>query len=173
MESSSLSHLGGSNLTLWASRLSPFNRPEFHICDRDNEPPANPKYQAHINAINGRNGCTAIATSKRELENYIHHEAIVEAYAEQNIEIELAGSFAPFDDVPTLKAQSVHAVNGGKPWDELKAEQQRKKESGAKRQINNAAVLRMTVARLAETDPDDEIRGWLTSISTKMAAVDG
>ncbi len=165
--------LGGSNLTLWASRLSPFNRPEFHICDRDNEPPAVPKYQAHINAINGRNGCTAIATNKRELENYIHHEAIVEAYAEQNIEIELAGPFAPFDDVPTLTARAVHAVNGSKPWAELKAEQQRKKESRAKHHINNAAVSRMTVARLAETDPDDEIRGWLTSISAMMAAVDG
>lgn len=165
--------LGGSNLTLWASRLSPFNRPEFHICDRDNEPPADPKYQAHINAIKVRDGCDAIATNKRELENYIHHKAIVEAYAEQNIEIELAGPFDPFDDVPTLTAQAVHAVNGGKPWAELKAEQQRKKESGAKRQINNAAVSRMTVARLAETDPDDEIRGWLTSISEMMAAVDG
>lgn len=164
--------LGGSNLTLWASRLSPFNRPEFHVCDRDNEPPADPKYQAHINAINARNSCAAIATNKRELENYVHHEAIVEAYAAQNIEIELAGPFAPFDDVPTLTAQAVHAVNGGNPWAQLKAEQQRKKESGAKRQINNAAVSRMTVARLAETDPDDEIRGWLSSISAMMAAVD-
>ena len=27
--------LGGSNLALWASRLTPLNRPEFHICDRD------------------------------------------------------------------------------------------------------------------------------------------
>ncbi|MCL7463879.1 hypothetical protein [Phaeovulum sp. NW3] len=76
------------------------------------------------------------------------------------------------DDVPTLTARAVHAVNGGKPWAELKAEQQRKKESSAKRQINNAAVSRMTVARLAETDPDDEIRSWLTAISNMMAAVD-
>ncbi|MAN59538.1 MAG: hypothetical protein CMC08_06850 [Flavobacteriaceae bacterium] len=80
--------------------------------------------------------------------------------------------FAPFDDVPTLTAQAEHAISGGKPWAELKADQQRKKESGAKRQVNNAAVLRMTVARLAETDPDDEIREWLSSISEMMAGVD-
>lgn len=164
--------LGGSNLTLWASRLSPLNRPEFHICDRDNTPPAPPKYQDHINAINAREGCSAIATSKRELENYVHHEAIVETYAEQNIEINFPGAFEAFDDVPTLTAQAVHAVNGGKPWVELNPDQQRRKESNAKRQINNGAVSRMTLDRLAETDPDNEIRGWLASISTMMAGVD-
>ena len=164
--------LGGSNLTLWASRLSPLKRPEFHVCDRDNEPPADPKYQAHIDAINVREGCEAIATNKRELENYLHHEAIVEAYAAQEIEIDLTDPFAPFDDVPMLTAKAVHAVNGDKPWDELKTDQRRKKESAAKRQINNAAVSRMTVARLAVTDPDDEIRGWLRSIADMMATVD-
>lgn len=164
--------LGGSNLTLWASRLSPFNRPEFHICDRDNAPPLDAKYQDHINAINARDGCYAIATNKRELENYVHHEAIIEAYADQNIGINFAGVFGAFDDVPTLTAQAVHAVNGGKPWAELKPDQQRKKESSAKRQINNGAVSRMTTARLAETDPDDEIRGWFASIAAMMAAVD-
>lgn len=165
--------LGGSNLTLWASRLSPFNRPEFHICDRDNKPPAPPKYQDHINAINTRKDCNATATNKRELENYVHHKAIIEAYAEQSIEINFPGPFDAFDDVPTLTAQAVYAVNSDKPWADLKAEQQRKKESGAKRQINNTAVSKMTVARLAETDPDNEIRGWLASISAMMAAVDG
>src|SRR5690606_2871055 len=71
---------GGSNLALWASRLTPLNRPEFHICDRDNAPPDPPKYSDHMATVNARDGCKAVVTQKRELENYLHSEAIREAY---------------------------------------------------------------------------------------------
>ncbi|MEO0915558.1 MAG: ATP-binding protein, partial [Pseudomonadota bacterium] len=98
--------LGGSNLALWATRLAPFNRPEFHICDRDNQPPADPKYVEHMAAINARPGCQAVATQKRELENYLHHDAIVEAYAQNNVAINFPGQFADFDDVPSMVAQA-------------------------------------------------------------------
>lgn len=163
--------LGGSNLALWASRLAPFNRPEFHICDRDNQPPADPKYAAHIVAINARADCQAVATQKRELESYIHHEAICEAYAQNQIAINFPGPFADFDDVPSVVAQAVHAVNGDGPWGDIDEEKRRKKESKVKRQLNAAAVRQMTVARLAHTDPNDEIRGWLATISQMMAGV--
>jgi hypothetical protein len=40
--------LGGSTLALWSSRLEQLNRPEFHLCDRDTQPPSPPKYQSYI-----------------------------------------------------------------------------------------------------------------------------
>jgi energy-coupling factor transporter ATP-binding protein EcfA2 len=163
--------LGGSNLALWASRLAPFNRPEFHMCDRDNQPPADPKYAAHIAAINARIGCQAVATQKRELESYLHHEAICEAYAQNQITITFPGPFADFDDVPSMVAQAVHGANGGDPWGSLDDEKRRKKESKAKRLLNSGAVSQMTVARLAQTDPDNEIRGWLATITQMIAGV--
>ena len=163
--------LGGSNLALWASRLAPFNRPEFHICDRDNPPPGDPKYAQHMAAINARNGCQAVATQKRELESYLHHEAIIEAYAQHNIAITFAGPFTDFDDVPSLVAEAVHAENGGDPWAGIGEEKQKKKESKAKKILNNDAVAKMTVARLAQTDPNNEIRGWLKMISQIMSEV--
>jgi len=162
--------LGGSNLALWASRLTPLNRPEFHLCDRDNEPPAPPKYQAHMDAVNDREGCQAVATQKRELESYMHHEAIVEAYAANGLDIEVAGPFAPFDDVPLIVAQAVHMASGDGAWGELSEEKRRRKESRAKAILNNAAVSRMTADRLAQTDPDRDIRGWFASIAGMLAA---
>lgn len=162
--------LGGSNLALWAARLAPINRPEFHICDRDNPPPADPKYAGFMAQINARQGCQAVATLKRELENYLHHDAISEAYAQNQIAIAFPGLFADFDDVPSLVAQAVHAANGGEPWANLDEEKRRKKESNAKRQLNDAAAAKMTLPRLAQTDPNNEIRGWLASISHMIAA---
>ena len=165
--------LGGSNLALWASRLAPFNRPEFHICDRDNAPPADPKYAAHIDAVNARADCQAVTTDKRELESYLHQDAICEAYAQNQIMIALAGPFADFDDVPVIVAEAVHALNGADPWANLDEEKQRKKVSKAKRILNDSAVAQMTVARLAQTDPNNEIRGWLSTIAQMMEDVEG
>lgn len=165
--------LGGSNLALWASRLTPLNRPEFHIYDRDNPPPAAPKYATQMVAINARVGCCAVTTQKSELENYIHHDAICEAYAGHNITITIPAPFADFDDVPVIVAEAVHAANGGDPWAGLEEEKRKKKESRVKSLINKAAVAQMTVPRLAQTDPDNEIRGWFTNIAQMMAAVDG
>lgn len=164
--------LGGSNMALWASRLSPFKRPEFHICDRDNPPPDLPKYSAFMISVNEREGCRAVATEKRELENYLHQDAILEAYAEQQIELTFDAAFAEFDDVPHQVARAVHQVGGQTPWEELKDDKRKKKESQAKRILNQLAVSRMTVDRLAETDPNNEIRGWLNSIAEMMAEAD-
>lgn len=164
--------LGGSNLALWASRLAPFNRPEFHICDRDNSPPSLPKYAGHMDAVNARAGCHAVATQKRELESYLHHEAISEAYAINQINIAFAAPFSDFDDVPKIVAQAVHEANSADPWADLDEEKRRKKESAVKRCLNNAAISRMNLDRLAATDPQDEIRGWLATISQMMVEVD-
>jgi hypothetical protein len=164
--------LGGSNLALWASRLAPFERPEFHICDRDNPLPQKPKYADYMAAVNDRTGCEAIATRKRELENYLHHEAICEAYAMDNIHISFSGPFGDFDDVPNIVAQAVHEAKGAESWDTLAEDKRRKKESQAKRNLNRAAVSRMSASRLGQTDPTGEIRGWFSKISKMISSDD-
>lgn len=119
--------------------------------------------------VNRRPGCHAVSTRKRELENYLHPDAIREAYAQEGTGIALPASFGDFDDVPLLVAQALHAARGGRPWAELDPDKQRKKVSADKYQVKRRAAGRMTVARLAETDPQDEIRGWLTTVAAMMA----
>lgn len=164
--------LGGSNLALWASRLRALNRPEFHLCDRDNPPPQPPKYEAYMNAINAREACQAVATQKRELENYLHHEAVQEAYGQNGMAITLRAPFGEFEDVPRLIAQTLHDGQGQSAWAELSEEKQRRKESSAKRVLNEQAASLMTAERLTAVDPHDEVRGWFRSIAGLLAVTD-
>lgn len=164
--------LGGSNLALWTSRLRSLNRPEFHLCDRDNPLDQPPKYQDFMAEVNAREGCQAVATQKRELENYLHHEAIQEAYAQNGMAITLAGPFADFDDVPQLVAQALNAAHGQTPWEELGEKKQKKKESSAKRVLNDQGASLMTSERLSAVDPNDEVRGWFREIASLIAAAE-
>jgi len=159
---------GGSNLALWASRLSPLNRPEYHICDRDYAPPEVPKYSEHMAAVNARAGCKAVCTLKREMENYIHSDAIREAYADHNITIVLTGAFADFDDVPERVAQAVNTAGCGTAWDTLSDEKKEKKTSKAKFILNSLAASKMTPERLRATDPSNEIINWLRDMQQLM-----
>ncbi len=156
---------GGSNLAVWASRLKALNRPEFHICDRDNPPPEPARYQAYMDEVNARPNCSAVATTKREMENYLHPQAIRQAYQNNGIEIQIADNFADFDDVPRLVAQAVHESTAEEAWDTLSQEGQREKEKRAKRLLNHNALKCMSVELLAECDQDGELRGWLNNIS--------
>jgi hypothetical protein len=160
---------GGSNLAIWTSRLRHLNRPEYHICDRDYPPPKEPKYAEHMSAINKREGCTAVATEKREMENYLHPDAIRETYAENGLAIAFGGLFEDFDDVPALVAQIVHQASSDEEWAEISAEKQKDKIKRAKRLLNGQAAQRMSPDRLAETDPQGEIRGWLLQLGQTIA----
>jgi predicted ATPase len=156
---------GGSNLALWISRLSPLNRPEFHIYDRDNAPPEEAKYEAYAAEVNARDGCTPVITAKREMENYLHPDAVREAYQDKGISISLGSLFGDFDDVPTLVAQAVHAATASTPWPMNDADKCAKKVSQAKVLLNAAAAAKMTQARLGQSDPRKEVIGWLTAIA--------
>lgn len=140
------------------------NRPELHICDRDTTPDKDPKYLAHVNAVNARDAGTAFSTSKREMENYLHPAAIVEAYAENGHEIALPEFFDESDDVPTLVAQALHQANSETPWEDLPEVKQKKKCSRTKRVLNGEAARRMNVERLRAIDGYDEIRSWLETL---------
>ena len=152
--------MGGSTLELWTSRLEGLDLPEVHILDRDVEPPARAKYQDAADRVNARGQCSFI-TNSREMENYIHYEAINEAF-----DLSLDSNYSNFDDVPTLVAIAVHgASESPKTWDELTDKKRGQKESKAKKKLNRDAIDNMTPVRLTEVDPEDEVRLWLREIS--------
>lgn len=153
--------VAGSNAGLWVSRLKGLNRPEYHIFDRDFPPPQDPHYGVEADAINARAGCRAVHTTKAEIENYLHPDAIKMARAEVTLT-----NIGNFDDVPMLAAEMVHnAADGSSLWDSLKPEDQKKKSSRAKSWLNNDAVSHMTIELLAESDPDGELTSWLREIT--------
>jgi len=156
--------LGGSNLALWSSRLKALNRPEYHLCDRDQPPPAQPKYHAYMAEVNARDGCTAVCTTRRELENYLHPDAIREVYQSFNINVVIPNQFNDFDDVPAIVAEAAHVATGGGPWIAIDQDARAKKTSRAKAHLNGPVVARMTAARLNAVDPNGEVVSWLTDI---------
>lgn len=157
--------MGGSTLELWTNRLEGLQVAEVHVLDRDNEPPETAKYQAAADRVNARGeNCTSFITNRREMENYIHFEAINEEFGTQ-----FAEQFQPFDDVPTLVAKAVHGASGSpKSWEELDDKKQSKKESKAKKRLNRGAVENMTLARLEEVDAEGEVMSWLAAISLQL-----
>lgn len=153
--------LHGSTLALWSAQIAKLNHPEFHLCDRDVPPPEPPRYQAHVDEVNRREGCKACSTQKKEIENYLHKDAIIAAYNEVGIKLGLQANFAPFDDVPREVARLVHQASGSpKAWDHLTEDKKDKKESKAKRMLCARATKYMTKRLLDETDPDRDLLGW-------------
>jgi hypothetical protein len=149
--------VGGSNLALWTHRLAGLNRPEFHLYDRDEQPPEVSAHQAAVDAILAR-GATVLLTEKREMENYLHHDAVA-----ASLGVNL--SYGDFDDVPDIVAAAIHCAGGGQdPWNVLDEEKKRKKVSRAKRRLNTEAAAAMTPALLTAIDPQNDVRGWLTEI---------
>lgn len=157
--------LGGSSLALWTSRLANLNRPEFHLFDRDVAPPAQAKYQVEADAINQRQYCRAEITQKREMENYVHFEAINQAYAANGITLGLTANYGDFDDVPTEVAHRVHDASGSAvPWASLGVEKREAKTLNAKRIINGLSAKRMTKVQLDGLDPAGEILQWFAQM---------
>jgi predicted ATPase len=155
--------LGGSSLEVWITRLQPLNLPEFYITDRDDPPPAVPKYHQQIAAWNARPECTAWVTTKRELENYIHTSLLTAAAPNY------AGTGADFDDVPLLFAAALHALApGARPWATVPDDKKEKKVSAAKRRLNSELAQRMTPVLLTQVDQTDELRRWLRTVGVAL-----
>jgi predicted ATPase len=156
--------LGGSNMDLWITTLEGLNRPEFYLTDRDQPPPAQPKYQQQLTQWIAR-GCVAWATSKRELENYLHPivlTAEIPGYA---------GTGAEFEDVPHLFAQAVHSADPNAPaWANVPLDKKKEKASSAKKKLNNICAGNMTPALLTQSDPNDDVRTWLRRIKQALDA---
>ncbi len=154
--------LGGGSLKQWVAKhyLKNLNLPEVHIYDRDDDTP--PKYQAECDTVNSRtDGSWAVITTKRELENYLHPDAIAEGMNGISV------AFTDTCDVPLIVAKSVHeSSESAKPWADILADEKelRDKVSRAKKRLNRDAAARMTSSRLTQQDTSGEILGWLTRI---------
>lgn len=164
--------MGGSTLAQWSDRLVKLNRPEFSLCDRDVPPPEIPKYQSYVDKVNNHINCKAVLTGKREIENYIHKDAIIEAYNEEGINLYIESNFDSFDDVPFKVAMLVHKANNSeKLWDDLEPKKQKDKSSNAKKMLCTKAVERMNETRLAEVDSQGEVISWLNEIKSLMDSI--
>lgn len=154
--------LGGGSLKHWVAKhyLKKLSIPEVHIYDRDDDTP--PKYQEACDTVNARtDGSWAVITSKRELENYLHADAITEGMGG------IAITFTDTCDVPLKVAEAIHLKSEStKPWAEVlvNAKDLAKKVGNAKSRLNREAATKMTVARLAEIDAAGEVSGWLKKI---------
>jgi hypothetical protein len=153
---------GGSNLALWSDRLGNLNRPALHIYDRDTTPPAHPQYQRQVDAVNAGVGCEAYSTTKREIENYLHHDAINLALADAGMTVTFTAPFKEFDDVPALFVARLNAVAPpSNKWGVTRA----------KDFLCNNVAARMTKPMLDEIDPAGEVREWFRRIEALLATV--
>ena len=156
--------LGGGTLKDWVTNdyLAGLEKPEFHIYDRDDN--ANPPYQDAANSVIGRGGNNhAVLTLKRELENYIHHDAI-----NRTLGIAIP-AYADFDDVPEIVAESLHILNGGAGvWATMDEDKRDSKMSRAKKRLNKEVVPQMTNVELQAIDPNNEIIGWFQQIGARL-----
>ncbi|WP_181028166.1 ATP-binding protein [Rathayibacter rathayi] len=152
---------GGSNVALWVSRLRELNIPEFHIFDRDNEPPKEPHYKKVENEHNQMDNVTAVHTSRKELENYIHPDAVTDA--RPALKPRPVGAF---ESMPLECARAAFLTEGTEDeWDKLTKESKKSKASNTKEWLNKEASSKMTAARLTELDENDDIRTWLRAIT--------
>lgn len=159
--------LGGGSLKHWVAKhyLSKLGIPEVHIYDRDDATP--PKYQTECDTVNARGGDSwAVITVKRELENYLHPDAITEGLGG------IAITFTDTCDVPLKVAEAVHNASGSpKSWAQVLGDDKElgQKVSRAKKRLNSEAAARMSAARLKQIDPAGEITGWLRRIHAMLA----
>ncbi len=156
--------MGGSTLELWTNRLQGLEVPEVHIMDRDTAPPGDPKYKASADRVNARApAAVAFTTSCREMENLLHCDAIREALGFA------PAAFQPFDDVPAIVAELIHAASDSPiPWAALDEDKRSKKISRAKWRLNREAADRMTPDRLNVSDAAGDVRVWLRRIGQQL-----
>ncbi|MGF9715244.1 ATP-binding protein [Paenibacillus naphthalenovorans] len=155
-------HLGGSTLKDWVTSnyLKGLGIPEIHIYDRDEG--AKPKYLDECNAVNRRGDRSkAFITGKREMENYLHPDAIKEVYG-----INIA--FSEMDDVSELVAKTLQEQGSEQQWEELSEEKKKKKVSRVKARLNTEVASRMTYERLCEMDTSKEVENWLGTVSVLL-----
>lgn len=136
--------LGGSILKHWADYqyLRKMGCKEFHIYDNDVA-----TYQATVDVINQRgDGSWAGLTQKREIENYLHQDAINDTY---NVNVETDS-----DGVPKRFGTAYAARMG---WQGLS-------DNNAKKYLSKVFNETMNYDRLIERDPDGELKGWFDRI---------
>ena len=137
--------MGGHTLKDWVNNnyLKILNKPEIHIYDRDVAIP--PQYEKECKSVNARNdGSIAFMTEKREMENYLHPDAIQAVF----------GVKITIDDTTDVSTE-VSALT-------------RYNESKAKKKINKFATAKMSYQMLTASDAKGETLTWFNAIYTKL-----
>lgn len=130
--------------------LSGLGRKEVHIYDSDVA-----DYGKSVAAVNARqDGSWGVQTSKHEIESYLHSDAIKEALG---VEVDVSDHLnVSGHAVPKAVSVALYALNPvGDP----------KKDSTIKKLLAAKAFPCMTAQRLAERDPDGEIKSWMVRLA--------
>jgi len=148
---------GGSDVFNCTHRLAPLGIPEFHLYDHE-LPPETEKRLKAAQAVNARPVCEAVLTRKRNLENYLHSQAIRSAG-------DVIVAFDDFDSVADLTAKQLYQADGDtSPWELLPKRARSRKANRAKRWLNTTVADQMTLAMLNERDADGELKSWVMTI---------
>lgn len=149
--------LGGSTLREWVNKnyLENLGLPEVHIYDRDVKVNGKYKYQDAKDKVNARDdGSVAFLTTKREMENYLHIDAIKEVLQPlTNTDI----NFILTDDCD-VEAEIKKLLNG----------QGRINRLPIKHWLNRGAAECMTVERIKQRGAYDEIMQWFREIQARI-----
>lgn len=149
---------GGGGHADWVSRFQSLRLPEFHLFDRETSPETESRLITAA-AINARPGCRAVVMQRRSLENYLHPDAVAEAFG---VSIDIT----PQCPVVQRLATELHRSGSfAVPWQELSRKGRHRLFNRLKRRLNTAAADHMTVGRIQQADPAGEIHSWLVAIS--------
>ena len=150
--------LGGSTLKEWVNQhyLKNLGLPEVHIYDRDElQADGTYKYQNSRDSVNNRNDDSiAFLTIKREMENYLHLDAINEALSPVTNTV---FSFTLTDDCD-VENEIKAALNG----------QKNIQRRSIKHWLNDDSAHNMSLDRLKERNGYEEIRTWFLKIGERV-----
>ena len=150
--------LGGSTLQEWVNQhyLQNLGLPEIHIYDRDlPKSDGTYKYQGAQATVNARSdNSVAFLTSKREMENYLHLDAINEVFQL------ITGNILTFQmtDDCDVENEIKAALNG----------QGRLQRKSIKAWLNDEVASRMNISRLDERSAYIEIKTWFIEIKKRI-----
>ena len=150
--------LGGNTLQEWVNQhyLKNLGLPEVHIYDRDlPDESGRCKHQDDADKVNARNdGSVAFLTEKREMENYLHLDAVNEVLEP------IFGSPLKFDLTDDCDVEG--------EIKRLSAGREKICRRSVKRWLNEDVAERMTPDRLRKRGGYDEIRKWFEEIAKRV-----
>lgn len=154
---------GGSSLKHYVNKkyLDGLGKPQVHIYDSDVD-----AYVDTVTAINQEKDPLkhGFNTSKREIENYLHPDAIASAYQKTGTSGVQLSNISDLDDVPRKIAKLLNSF-GANDWNELSDEKKKRLSDKKKSLLNTQAVEEMSVDLLKERSGYDEMCGWFRKIS--------
>lgn len=153
---------GGSALKHYIEHkhLEGLGKPEVHIYDNDV-----PDYRRAVATINGQNNPNKIAfnTTKLELENYLHHDAILDGYRENGVNDLILNDLSDTQNVPLYVAEQMNRRSNNN-WDMLDEDKKKELANDKKKFLNTTAVEHMTIERLKNRNSYNDLVQWFNSI---------